>query len=168
MVARAGGMHTHPQGPAADAYVMVEGKANQWGPECPWCTSDCWIMPWVWHDGGTHGTEGASCRGVVWHRSAAEDRLHPGPPAVVGPLSPGKIPLCPPVVEAHSVACRACWVCAGLSVHMVVAFSGDVSAGILMQTQRPGLAAGVVPRLWRGHRRGTGERLRWLVSVRCL
>ena len=38
----------------------------------------------------------------------------------------------------------------------------------LMQMQRPGLAAGVVPRLWWGHRRGTGERLRWLVSVRRL
>lgn len=72
-------------------------------------------------------TEGASCRGVQWHRSAAEDRTHSGPTSCGGAPGSGVLPCALPVVEAHSVYRPAG--CAGLSVHMVVAFSGDVSAG---------------------------------------
>lgn len=58
------------------------------------------------------------------------------------------------VAEADSVHSPAGW--AGLSASMVVGVSGDVLAGTLADTEA-GPAAGVVPRLWQGHRRGTGE-----------
>lgn len=97
---------------------MVEGQGQPMGPECPY-TSDCWIMPWVWHDGGTQQDRRGQLQGEVQgdRAQAAEDRTHSGPTSCGGAPGSG-VPPALPVVEAHSVYRPAG--CAGLSVHMVV------------------------------------------------
>lgn len=77
-------------------------------------------VAWWWHTAGQKGPAAGECSGIGQRQKTGPT---PGPPAVVGPLAL----VCSPVVEAHSVYRPAG--CAGLSVHMVVAFSGDVSAG---------------------------------------
>lgn len=120
---------THSPAGASCRYVCNGGgvRPTTGGPEClcalviAGSCHGCGMM--VAHS----GKEGASCRGVQWHRSAAEYRTHSWPTSCGGAPGSGVLPCALPVVEAHSVYRPAG--CAGLSVHMVVAFSGDVSAG---------------------------------------